>query len=92
MATLKRGTWDEDEEVRRKTVYLSQYLVEYMYVVGLADQEEGKTGQSVGGGKGVEGVDRQEIDDGVAHPPGQAGGGAAQRLPHLPQNQGPAPR
>ena len=44
LATLKRGTWDEDEEVR-KTLYLSQYLIEYMYAVGLADQEKRKTGR-----------------------------------------------
>ena len=97
LANLKRATWDEDEEVTPQwNAYcahekLKQTVSLKNYVVGLADQEEGKTGQSVGGGKGVEGVDRQEIDDGVAHPPGQAGGGAAQRLPHLPQNQGPAP-
>ena len=44
LATLKRGTWDEDEEVR-KTLYLSQYIRLNMYVVGLADQEKRKTGR-----------------------------------------------
>ena len=43
LATLKRGTWDEDEEVR-KTLYLSQYLI-CTYVVGLADQEKRKIGR-----------------------------------------------
>merc|ERR1712130_108282 len=56
------------------------------------DQEEGETGQPVGGSERVEGVDRQEIDNGVADPPSQAGGGAAQCLPHLPQDQSPASR
>ena len=94
LANLKRGTWDEDEEVTRRSNTYSFFADDSLknYVAGLPYQKEGKTCRSVGGGKGVKGVDRQEIDDGVAHPPSQAGGGAAQRLPHLPQDQGPASR
>ena len=72
--------------IQSKTVVYSNYFA------GLADQEEGETGQPTGGGQGVEGFDRQEVDDGLAHPPHQAGGGAAQRLSNLPQHQSPAPR